>query len=671
MTMSSETFFGIPELVTHLLSFLDRQDLSRLMRTSRLMYTTTAPLFFRDIDLRAIPARRLAYTRNGLTALARNAHLVKDIRMDRKFFDLYYECLVTASPLKQPQGIATGAGTRAGIGPPATGTRTLVDERFPLAATASTSLEHVMFPRMNNLSRFDYNLPTPSGNWHDAENRQVEDAHLVLSKFSLMIPPVQAPHLVSLTLNGPFIKQQRDLNFLTQTIARLTGLETLRLGIDYAEELMDDLVARIFFSLPSSIQVFVIRPMNTGSEWPREQGSWDDTTPTAQEAYRRDGPLNKLKEWDVCVDYLMNNPEPYFLMLPYCPELELVMVPQLSNRDDEETLAQLIVSKCPKVRRLSRMDLGFSPSNNDEDGEDTESDFGNYDGVMMKLTSQIMPEDTLEAFYYDGYYENENSHGARLTSMLSAQFMSLREVHLRNTRRLSGHSITRLLHLAPLLESLVIDSGEEDGEGFGMPSGFGIELQCLSDVSWASSRLQELRFVVDLGYLSRMARGFNQRPFSLSSTYVDMMTVSLGGLVANIGKQTNLRVLDLRVAIWRDVKYRNGHRWTYQDEAFPGLMSLSYKPGNRQGRLKRGFLDMLGGLSNLEELRGSVNVNPRDAYGYTIGREEVKWIKEHWPKLRVAEFYPAEAERTYHVADEFLWLRDQLPGLIYTDDHSA
>ena len=268
MTLSLEVFFGIPELLAYLLSFLDRQDLSRLMRTSRLVYTTIAPVLFRDIDLRAIPERRLAYTRNGLTALVRNAHLVKGIRMDGEFFEHYYKCLVTAAASEQPQGITTGARTGVGIGPPATGAPTFVDRRFPLAAT--TSLEHVMFPRMNNLSRFDYNLPPPSGDWDDAKIQYAEEAHLALSKFSLMIPPAQAPHLVSLTLNGPFIKQQQDLNFLTQTVAGMTGLQALRLGIHYEDDLMNGLVPRIFFRLPSSIQVFVIRMMNVGSNWRSE-----------------------------------------------------------------------------------------------------------------------------------------------------------------------------------------------------------------------------------------------------------------------------------------------------------------------------------------------------------------------------------------------------------------
>ena len=80
---------------------------------------------------------------------------------------------------------------------------------------------------------------------------------------------------------------------------------------------------------------------------------------------------------------------------------------------------------------------------------------------------------------------------------------------------------------------------------------------------------------------------------------------------------------------------------------------------------------MLGGLSKLEELRGSVNLIPRDAYGYTTGQDEAEWMQEHWPNLRVAEFYPTQARNTYPTAAEFLWLQDRLSGLVYTEDYLA
>lgn len=666
MSSAVHFVFAIPEMLALVSSFLDRHDLSRLMRTSQLFYTTITPLFYRDIDLRVTPPCRLAYSRKGLQALTRNAHLVKGVRMDDKFFDRYYECLTTATASGQLKDDMTGTGAQG------KGTPTTVNALFPSAvitAPAVNALGDILFPRMTNLSRFDYNLPVPGEDWNDAEIRYTDKAGLVLSKFSLMVPPAQALLLTSLTLNGPLIKHQRDLNGLTRIVAGLSNLKTLRLGIDYSEELMDDLVPRIFFSLPSSIQVFVIREMSMGGNRKWEVQGRDDTTPTAEEAYRRDGSFLELKDFDVELGHLIS-PHLYFLMLPYCPELEFLSIPQIIERRDEERLAQFIVTHCPKLKRLSRMDPGFEGEDEEEeDEEEPESLYGNYDGVLLKLTSKAMPKDTMESFCYDGFYESHGLHRARLVSFLSNQFQSLKEVHLWNCYSLCGFSVTQLLHFSPVLESLVIENGASHEVQYNV----NIELQCLSSVSWASCRFREFRLAVNMGHLS-----LNNFPFafSLPRLHRDVMATSFGGLMANIGKQKNLRILDLRVALPRQHVHQNMTPWTYRDEAFPGLLTLNSRSSNGQGqrsgqgdRLRRGFLEMLGGLSKLEELRGSVNLIPRNAYGYTTGWDEAKWMRKHWPKLKVAEFYPAKAESTFAIADEFLWLQKQLPGLVVTDSH--
>ncbi|KAG0278225.1 hypothetical protein BGZ96_002490 [Linnemannia gamsii] len=162
--------FAITEMLELVLSFLDRHDLLLLMRTSRLLYTTIKPLHFRDIDLRATPSRRLAYSQKGLQALTRNAHLVKGIRLDDKFFDRYYDCLTIATASGHLKVGTTG--TRA----QRKDTPTTVNALFPSDVNASipsavNALGDVLFPRMTNLSRLDYNLPAPGKDWNNAEIR--------------------------------------------------------------------------------------------------------------------------------------------------------------------------------------------------------------------------------------------------------------------------------------------------------------------------------------------------------------------------------------------------------------------------------------------------------------------------------------------------------------------
>ncbi|KAG0278224.1 hypothetical protein BGZ96_002489 [Linnemannia gamsii] len=463
-----------------------------------------------------------------------------------------------------------------------------------------------------------------------------------------MVPPAQAPLLTCLTLNGPLIKHQRDLNGLAQIVAGLSSLKTLRLGIDYSEELTADLVPRIFFSLPPSIQVFVIRMMDMGQNGKWEKQGRDDTTPTAEHAYRRDGSFLELKDFDVELDHL------------------------IEERRDEEQLVQFIVTHCPKLKRLSQMDPGFEEY---DDVEELESLYDNYDGVMFKLASEAMPKDTLESFCYDGFYESQEMHRARLVSFLSNQFQSIKEVHLWNCYSLCGFSVTQLLNFSPVLESLMIENSNGENSSGEMEYNVNIELQCLSSVSWASCRFRELRLTVNMAHLSYMSMSSFPFSFSLPRLHRDVMVRSFGGLMTNIGKQKDLRVLDLSIALPRGYIHQNQRPWTYRDETFPGLLTLNNRSGNGQGQrygqgdcLQRGFLEMLGGLSKLEELRGSVNLIPRNAYGYTTGWEEAKWMKKHWRKLKVAEFYPANAE-TSAIASEFLWLQEQLPGLVITDSH--
>ncbi|KAF9135527.1 hypothetical protein BGW39_002275 [Mortierella sp. 14UC] len=271
------------------------------------------------------------------------------------------------------------------------------------------------------------------------------------------------------------------------------------------------------------------------------------------------------------------------------------------------------------------MDDGFNSRflDDNEEGEEREpEEYGNHDGVLLKVAAQYMPENTLESFLYDSFFESEDVFRSRLMSFLFPQFQALKEVHLGNTRSLSGFSA---------LESLVI---------------YGMTYE------------------------------FEQNNFGIALMHVDVAAMSFGGFLANVGKQKDLRVLDLRVAVPPNIYHADEQPWTYRNEIFPGLLTLNGTTLNRHThgglRRRRGFLDMLSGLSKLEELRGSVSLNPRDSYGYRTGRLEAEWMKVHWPRLKVAEFYPrTEVYETPLVAAEWLWLQKQLPGLIYDDDHSA
>ncbi|KAF9905370.1 hypothetical protein EC991_001735 [Linnemannia zychae] len=645
-------FFTIPELVALVASSLERQDLSRFMRTSRFIHSQCLRWFYRDVDVRVTSP--LVHSEDGMRALEKNAHLTRGICMDTRFFEYYFECLALSAASEQQFPVGGESEEEA--------------ETEAVEGTGAGRAEDAegMFTKMTNLSRFHCSLSSPGDKWDFWKRLRYEIYGSVLPNFCLMMPSTQSQHLESLTLNGMSILHPDELGKLARTIAGMTRLRTLRLGIEYQDELADYLIPHIFFKLPLTIQKFMVRLDNAGC-----LAIWREDTAlisTLKNTNQRDGPLLELTEWDVIFNHLLDSPEPLFSMFSYCPELELVVLPQLLEVEDEERLATFIVKQCPKLCRLSRKDLGFV-ARDDESGADYV--FGNHELIMLKITSEGMAENTLKSFYYDGFYEDQTTQRSRMPKLLDMQFGSLTEIHLWNTRSLSPYSVSQLLHLTPVLESLVLETCTDDYEVH-----YGPKLHSLSTVSWATNRLRELRLAVNLGYVADAMVYPGRRPFSLPRVHIDAEAMSFGGFLENVGKQKDLRVLDLRIVLPNRVLHPNERRWSYHDETFPGLLTLD--GGTVSGgihasfRRRRGFLNMLAGLSKLEELRGSVNLNPRDRYGYVTGREEAEWMREHWPRLKVAEFYPLlVGYHTPQVADAFVWLKSQLPGLIYSDDRSA
>ncbi|KAG0220124.1 hypothetical protein BGX33_008481 [Mortierella sp. NVP41] len=66
-----------------------------------------------------------------------------------------------------------------------------------------------------------------------------------------------------------------------------------------------------------------------------------------------------------------------------------------------------------------------------------------------------------------------------------------------------------------------------------------------------------------------------------------------------------------------------------------------------------GYLERLGRLTNLEELRGSVYADT-DETAVTVGWLEDQWIALHWPRLEVAEFFRHDDE----IIEPFWWLQE-------------
>lgn len=110
-----------------------------------------------------------------------------------------------------------------------------------------------------------------------------------------------------------------------------------------------------------------------------------------------------------------------------------------------------------------------------------------------------------------------------------------------------------------------------------------------------------------------------------------------------IGKLTELRHLDLRM----DKMGPNGERQsdipTCSEVSFPGLLNI--------GMGRPGYLELLGGLSKLKQLCGSVFATTYETE-LRVGAVEAFWMREHWPLLERADFFHLKSEVTL----PFRWL---------------
>ncbi|KAF9081643.1 hypothetical protein BGX23_000617 [Mortierella sp. AD031] len=139
----------------------------------------------------------------------------------------------------------------------------------------------------------------------------------------------------------------------------------------------------------------------------------------------------------------------------------------------------------------------------------------------------------------------------------------------------------------------------------------------------------------------------------------------LGAFARQIGHLTELRSL----CLWSLIPGREGHSTSlYPRWPLPGFLVLDITPEpafsvntedtvlaegatadtdpaavvvivNASIDINRGgFLSLLGGLTHLEELRGSIHLATRN-FSNVFSNVEVDWIQSHWPHLRFVEFY--------------------------------
>ncbi|KAG0203650.1 hypothetical protein BGX33_008976 [Mortierella sp. NVP41] len=681
METASEKLFGIPELTTSIAVYLEMGDLVRFMQTCRQVYTVCVPLLYNNHLDMIHTHGEMVFSEDSLQALARNAHSLRSLRMDDYFLNFVYKGLLEANPDLPPLdvGEATSVSVRDIPLPPL---------KDPQTKQTPAIYKTIPFQPIRQLrSILLLTLPIVEV-WRDPlQRRQGIDIAQICHLIQLN------PLLDFLTVNQVRIRTQDELDLLARTVSGMTNLKQTWLSIVAPEAMVHRVIPTIFLCLPRSA-TFVTFTLSFQRDEPSDLPPPAPAMETAADLMtalsEQQDPLPGLLELEIAIPVFMS-PEMIFAIFGRCPNLERIDVPRVERAEDVERVAEFIVKHCPKIQEISQEDPTYDTS-----------------GSLILAIADRLPEDSLTWFYMEGYNENE---AERLGASLLRHCYSLRKIIFRKCQRLSSVSIDMILE-----QCSVLDMFEINGE---TPHTFALDLrQATREI--ASPLLEELWLAVKTDEM------LNEPTTIEIINQVDMRLYHQDGpqilreviepyeeFYRAIGALTRLRVLDLRVAVpplvprqpqpqpqpqtlsqtqqdnaddsdsdsdmdsdadadadvdpnsvgLEPVPERDE---TFRDRCFPGLMTLGKElPGGHRGL---GYLGLLQGLKNLEELRGSFSVDVYRRHGQNIGENEVQWMATHWPKLKVAEFFPKKKRggSAPKVDEHFEWLQTELPDLEVT-----
>ncbi|KAF9135566.1 hypothetical protein BGW39_002314, partial [Mortierella sp. 14UC] len=632
MDSAAERFFESAELLGMTGSLLEKKrDLSYFMRSRRLAQTICAPLLYKDIDMVSrYPGLR--WSPESLHALIRNSHAVQSIAMGGQLLELYYLGVVKA----------TG------------------DLHGQKRKQQQEALRH----QTHSIPPASQSLPTA-----------MSTCDGVLLRLCRVLP--SSPLLTAVHLGELHIKTENQLRLLARTITAMEYLEDMSLDILCSTRpLQKTIVPTLFFSCPPTLKSAVFDLKAHGPAHSDIVNEQETNTPPNSTLVtmlqdppsRRQAPLQLLtKLYLNCAAPDSTDTNSVRSMLAHCPALVSLGMPAcMGLKESIQEFSEAVVKTCPRLQDLHQ-----------------EYAAGGHEESVMAALINAMPKETLRAFSFNGFNEGQNN----FESAFQRHSGSLTKISLPACQDLSEHAIAFVIHCCgQLVEFEAVAGVKSEHE----PS-VDVEFLWRSSCCFATRKLQILRLTVGIrDWLDKkfevneeeMAavddedfhENFQPRPYRVEKELMNLKQ-RIGRIYEEIGEQTDLRILELRVAMSSshlNDSY-NPHqlkpKYTYRDEIFPDILSLGKKRKTKNGSREWGGLPYFSKLSKLEELRGSVCVSLIDgAFEHRIGKDEAEWMLKHWPKLRVAEFYQQEVDNeSPYISQHFKWLVEQMPGLQIVD----
>ncbi|KAF9341151.1 hypothetical protein BGZ91_010711 [Linnemannia elongata] len=283
-------------------------------------------------------------------------------------------------------------------------------------------------------------------------------------------------------------------------------------------------------------------------------------------------------------------------------------------------------------------------------------DWTHYGRSRAPIPTWVMthiPAQRIEEFKWTGFSDEITLARAQL--MFNPHSQVLRKIVFEQGRGVHGGAIKVILTECPALEHF-----QAVIENFKYTFGSTIMLSDAIADPWVCTKLKVLDLAISMPDMSRLAPG--QDPYYKRAPIVELSDVEvellgqLEKLYFQIGLLTDLTHLALRAVIGFTPGYWQS---PYHDVTmpFPAMLNLQDEQTGRPG-----YLDLLRGLTQLEELRGSLNTNSEETK-VTVGWEEVRWMARCWPNLRVAAFAKDESE----LREPFVWLQKELDLIVDGD----
>ncbi|KAK3841473.1 MAG: hypothetical protein J3R72DRAFT_491373 [Linnemannia gamsii] len=330
----------------------------------------------------------------------------------------------------------------------------------------------------------------------------------------------------------------------------------------------------------------------------------------------RDDPLHLLKKFVCWGDYTLTN-EGILAVLDHCPFVEHLRMPPVAAVGSElDSLAVLINMKCPLLHSIE------SPLNSE--------------GPLLLTVMDAMPSQQLKKFEVSASTPIFDDGAARRA--FGRHSSTLHKIDLRYAS-VRSMDLLVILELCESLEILIQHSN------YGTSS---ITLANAISVPWACKKIRRLEITIGLAKVSSQDPYYRRTVPVVLSTEERRQFADLEMFYRQIGSLVQLEYLDMCGTYLND----EGQSYLLRMNGctFPAMLSLQ---DDATGRPR--YLNLLAGLINLKELRGSVRVATDEAQ-MTVGEREMDWIGTHWLALRRATLFASNND----VRESFKRLHDIL-----------